>query len=412
MNSVYDTSMLQNAIKNDPNFRSYSAFGKKVVSSMNERYGKAITLASVMSHISGYWRPSDDECRVYTSLLGIPTGKIMKMYRFRVDVSDQKEKVSTSTEEIKEETKSKKNQKVSRKFDFTALDKILAEKKVSEKKLVHDLKVNTKNFKEGAVRGPMNKTLIRVADYLAVPTSRFFIEDVTEDVVDTSSTDTISIEIKNVKEEEKQNIDLSGFKIIGEELNVQKIFNILNDNTILAGSHSIKNQKYLESILSKLDTICSAISSIEERLEKLEKSPATDIEVSSDENDKNLKKENTKKGNIIKSKPVAISPMNEEEFKALIKGYDPNDDLKGYSSKIYSMINVLSVKNKSTQKQELHKYYRSMVSTYACPFDELEKQYFADHGHKAKGSTVLIYSNELYRRIFYNMIATDFSRIK
>ena len=205
--------------------------------------------------------------------------------------------------------------------------------------------------------------LLKTDEKPVIDDSTVFESDITNTVV----TDNIENQFRNI-----------------DTLNIHEALDIINSN-IFTAFNVLQNNLYAY-IDSKFDALHNELfDSISNLYPQLE----IDDDVEEDVNS---------------SKPIAFH-VSVGEIANLVSGFSWDDDFEAYKKKIYRMAAIIACYKKCPRKSVLHSFYIEMTNTYGVVYDQLKKEYYANYQHASSGSTELIYEDNKFRQIFYNLIS-------
>ena len=152
-------------------------------------------------------------------------------------------------------------------------------------------------------------------------------------------------------------------------------------------------KKDIAALSSKLDGIEKSMSLILEKLEDVHKNDNTKI-VQIDSKKSQLKRKNP---------AVSSEPVNST--------FSLTDDLEHYVKKINSMAQHIASSTGQTRDDVLHMFYTEMNRTYGVVYDQLKKEYKANHGSSQTWSMALLYDNTLFREIFFHIVQAKYEDV-
>ena len=191
-------------------------------------------------------------------------------------------------------------------------------------------------------------------------------------------------------------------------LQVFDVFGVINDNLqsmtdymTSLDSKAAKRQDELNSsvkkdiavLSSRLDSIEKSMSLILEKIEDVHKPDNTKI-VQIDSKKSQLKR---------KMPAVSSEPVNST--------FSLTDDFEHYVKKINSMAQHIASASGQTRDDVLHMFYTEMNRTYGVVYDQLKKEYKANHGTSQAWSMALLYDNTLFREIFFHIVQAMYEEV-
>lgn len=183
--------------------------------------------------------------------------------------------------------------------------------------------------------------------------------------------------------------------------NVIKNLNIINENIILLV------RDFSESIKTLTNTVNALVeknNSLEDKIKSLE-STITKTNVNSINKKNNAVIKDVETNNIEKTVKNAVSYNNrygavcsDKEMQTIINGDCKEDNYETYKGKIYKLAAYLSRKKNLIFNQIMHDNYEKFKVVYGINLNELKKD------TKTSSSLEAIYTNELTRELFFNMV--------
>ena len=303
--------------------------------------------------------------------------------------------------------------KTTKVFNYKKLEEAVKAANLSKNKVCAILGISSSSFRhwETAKYGPNTKVLRRLCDLLNINVDDLYTETAVEANPQKETKNTAS---EKAKADKTADVDGFEFNTINTQ-NIHEIFNIINNNILTlsrAASYSNKNtyedikkcEEKIDALSGKVDVLITelrehfaAINDPEKKIMPIAKAekPAPKASVAPI----TVKKE---------IKAVNIDPNSSkinDECKNLINGYTVLDNFEQYRTKINRMVSLITFKTKDTHKQTLHQFYEELNRVYGVVYDQLKKEYIAKYHKKNTGTTELIYENEIFREIFYNLVA-------
>lgn len=338
-------------------------------------------VATVQSHLSGSYKIPKSEVEVYEKLLGVS-----------LDNASSKE------------PQQKKSAKKQRCFDYESLAKAIKDSGLSQNKVSKILGISSSNFCnwKKSKTGPSKDIMPRLCSLLNISSDSLFKEEKEEN--DYAKRKDLVLE--TLSEKDKQGLletldsvgNIPGFKKINTK-NIDEIFDILNSNILLLAKNMDTATKLYES---KIEGLNKEIKTLEEKITSLSKEEAK-------EKPKAVAPKDTHKESSVL---VSIGDQKHEGTRVenLVGGYNREDSFQTYRYKINQMVSVIAAKNNNTHKQTLHQFYQKLNQEYGVVYDQLKKDFKVANSRKETGTIELVYSVELYRKIFYNLISTELSK--
>lgn len=347
----YDTSELRSLIK-EKGWRSYASFSKAV----SEDCG--VKCDTIITNLNGYYKPDEKRIKSIAKILEIPVSDIKKYY----GISNKEKSFKNSTINI----------------NIEAIDKAIKESNIPRSHIFSSLNIGYstigywRTFKRANI-----DAIRRLADFFKVDIHEFVTDPIEEE--------------KSTEVDQK----VSGISLtpIGDTLNVHELFEIINSN-IMAVANALSD--YIESQNDKNDEFIKAINEL--NINNTAKIVSIIGEITNSQN-KSDKKQQDKI-----TKPIAVT---NEEVSKLSSSYKEEDSYEIYRNKINRMISIISAYTGFTRNQLLHDFYSTMTNVYGCVYDQLKKEFHSRYKYNETSSMELIYFNEIFRQIFYNIISDE-----
>lgn len=356
----YDTTELKTLIINS----GYS------LNEFSKRINKAtkVNTATVRSHLLGYHAFQNNEIITIGKLLKISDAEATGLCTKKsADNNPQKKPTREAPERLKE-------------FNYEALLNATENAGLTPHKVCNILGISTSSYWnwKNTGKGPGKETLPRLAKLLNVEPSVFYTEPTQNDSVKNGDSANNSADTPA----RYKNIDTQ---------NIMDIFGVINDNILTfvndANKAAVENQ-------NKIDVLQKTVNELTQKMDLL-------LHLVGPANNK----EHTALTKPIDAPKTVRVPMT-SEFKSLSEAYNRNDSYDVYKNKINRMVGMITAKTQDTHKQTLHKLYKEMTNVYGVVFDQLEKDYIAKYKKKNNGTIELLYENELFRNIFYNLVVS------
>ncbi len=376
--------------------------------SLGEFYKKAsemtgVNAYTIRGHVVGRARPSKAELEAFAKITGLTVKQIAAVYE-KEDKNASKKRAATTSLAL--------NNKV---FNYEALMDAVNKSGLSRNRICNILGLSSASFVtwEKSVKGPNATTVARLCTLLDIKPEQLYKESAEPEKVAEKEKDTVTPPdcSKEFEEESLKKIDT---------LDIHQVFNIINDN-IIALSHNL-NLMYarLSSEISQVRKeghddsahLLDQMQKMQDFLKEMSaKSPEAKISEPSARKDRPVMiiTPEVIKGNS--TEPVASVKGSKKEIANLVKGYKSEDDFNTYRAKINRMVGLINEETGDTHKQTLHKFYEEMNHVYGVVYDQLKKEYYNKYQRKDNGTTELIYENELFREIFYHLIATKLDEV-
>lgn len=274
--------------------------------------------------------------------------------------------------------------------------RLLMENGLTQKKLCKEIGRDTSNFSRYSkgLMIPRMETVFKIYNELENCSTKKLI-GISEDELNKAigknifgnKTNTVNSTLKDNNKE--CDTILSNYKEFTGQ-NVIENIGIINENILaLASSLDKAIEEYKEDIYKIRKVNESLIERINELESKISKSD---------------KKENKIKENI----PVATiwnNTCSEKEMKSITETTVDKDTEESYKKKIYKLINYISKKSNLTINQVMHNNYTQFYKIYGFNLNLLKAE------SKAANNLEAIYTNELCREIFFNMVSDNALKI-
>lgn len=188
--------------------------------------------------------------------------------------------------------------------------------------------------------------------------------------------------------------------------NVIHNLNIINENIILL----VKDfSESIKTLTNTVNTLVEKNNNLEDKIKSLE-TIITKTNVNSINKEDNTVIKNIETDNKEKTVKNTISYNNrygvvcsDKEMQAIINGDCKEDNYESYKGKIYKLAAYMSRKKNLIFNQIMHDNYEKFKVVYGINLNELKKD------TKTSSSLEAIYTNELTREIFFNMVCSKAS---
>lgn len=211
------------------------------------------------------------------------------------------------------------------------------------------------------------------------------------------------IEDKKVKEDIKE--EKYNYVHFTNE-NVIHNLNIINENIILL----VKDfSESIKTLTNTVNTLVEKNNSLEDKIKSLE-TIITKTNVNSINKEDNTVIKNIETDNKEKTVKNTVSYNNrygvvcsDKEMQAIINGDCKEDNYESYKGKIYKLAAYMSRKKNLIFNQIMHDNYEKFKVVYGINLNELKKD------TNTSSSLEAIYTNELTREIFFDMVCSKAS---
>lgn len=353
---------------------------KMSVESFTRKISKitGVNAATVKTHVQGRYRPQKNEMDAYAEVLKMPVSEIYSIF------SDGTGPVKTME------------------FNYDALEKIVKDSKYSKSEVCRILGININSFCswKKSTSGPKAPTLQKLCELFKIEPATLFKEG-TRAASPTEKTESKHPALETLEFP----TGMTGFKQI-ETMDILENFRIINENILLLAKNldmmaKLDESRY-ESMKGQFDQLTESVKALDVSHTRTSKPVAT------------ISRRQQPRQTVVVGHIDSLLPKEKtvkEEIEELCNSYDKNDDFDKYNKKINRMVALINTKTKDTHKQTLHKFYKEMENTYGVNFTDLGVRFRAKNNRKNSGSIELLYMEEIYRQIFYNIIATRLSHI-